>query len=105
MCKGSISSDCVGGKKMKTVMVNQPFKDRYDTSKTYVAGKTYQLTEERITEIRGVNPNLITVIGPSVAAVESAEATEEPEIPEEPENIEEVEKPKRAKKDTTKVEE
>lgn len=80
-------------------MVNQPFKDRYDTSKTYVAGKTYQLTEERITEIRGVNPNLITVIGPSVAAVESAEATEEPE------NIEEVEKPKRAKKDTTKVEE
>lgn len=98
---------------MKTVIVNESFRDRYDTSKVYKAGETYQLSEERITEIRATKSSLITVIGPSVAAVEETKATTEiPEIKDEEESvdvegeetIEEVEKPKRTKKDTTKVE-
>lgn len=47
---------------MRTVLVNVAFLDKY-TKKMYVAGKTYEMSEERIAEIKEVNPNFITVIG------------------------------------------
>ena len=47
---------------MKKVLINVSFKDRY-TGKTRVAGKTAEMSEERVAEIKEVNPNFITVIG------------------------------------------
>lgn len=47
---------------MRTVLVNVAFRDKY-TKKMYVAGKTYEMSEERIAEIKEVNSNFITVIG------------------------------------------
>ena len=47
---------------MKKVVFNVSFKDRY-TGKMNVAGKTAEISEERVAEIKEVNPNFITVIG------------------------------------------
>ena len=58
---------------MKTVMVNESFRDRYDPNTTYQAGLTYQFEDARVEEIKDVNPNLITVIG--VNRAEKAEKT------------------------------
>lgn len=48
---------------MKKVVVNVPFTDRY-TGKLHKAdGKPIEMTEERVAEVKEVNPNFITVIG------------------------------------------
>lgn len=58
---------------MRTVLVNVTFRDKY-TNEVYVAGKTYPMSEERINEVKEVNPNFITVI--------SAPKAEEPKVEE-----------------------
>ena len=63
---------------MRTVLVNVSFRDKY-TGEVYVAGKTYPMSEERIKEVKEVNPNFITVI--SAPVVE--EVTEVEEVVEE----------------------
>lgn len=47
---------------MKEVLINVPFRDVY-TGEVYTAGKTYPMTEERVKEIKEVNPNFVTVVG------------------------------------------
>ena len=47
---------------MKKVMINIDFIDA-ETGKVRKAGTKVKLTEERVAEIRAVNPDLITVIG------------------------------------------
>lgn len=47
---------------MKNVLININFKDAY-TGELYIAGNYTNLTEERITEIKAVNPNFVTVVG------------------------------------------
>ncbi len=47
---------------MKKVLINVTFNDRY-TGKKHIAGKTEKMTEERIAEIKEVNPNFISVVG------------------------------------------
>ena len=47
---------------MKNVLVNVPFRDVY-TGKMYEAGKTYPMSEERVKEVKEVNPNFVTVVG------------------------------------------
>lgn len=47
---------------MKKVLFNVSFKDRY-TGKLIKAGTTAEMTEERIAEIKEVNPNFVSVIG------------------------------------------
>ena len=62
---------------MKKVLINVSFKDRY-TGKTRVAGKTAEMSEERVAEIKEVNPNFITVIGNvENAPVNGAETADE----------------------------
>lgn len=63
---------------MKKVLINVSFKDRY-TGKVYTAGKTYDMTAERVAEVKEVNPNFVDVVG----NVEEPDA--EPETPAEPE--------------------
>ena len=73
----------------KKVLINENFKDRY-TGKMRVAGKKVEMTEDRIKEIKEVNPNFITVIGNVAAATE--DEVEVAEIAEEitEENVEDV---------------
>lgn len=47
---------------MKKVLINVDFKDRY-TGEKHVAGDITDMSEERISEIKEVNPHFITVIG------------------------------------------
>lgn len=47
---------------MKTVLVNITFRDAY-TGEIRIAGKTYQMSEERVKEVKEVNPNFVTVVG------------------------------------------
>ncbi len=47
---------------MKKVLFNETFKDRY-TGKLCVAGKLAEMSEDRIKEIKEVNPNFVSVIG------------------------------------------
>lgn len=47
----------------KKVLINQPFKDIYNPKKIYKPGDTAEMTVERITEIKAVNPDFVTVIG------------------------------------------
>lgn len=53
---------------MKNVLVNVSFRDAY-TKEVYEAGKTYPMKEERVAEVKEINPNLISVIG-TVAPVQ-----------------------------------
>lgn len=62
---------------MRTVLVNVAFRDRY-TNELYVAGKEYPMSEDRIKEVKEVNPNFITVIGLPEAAEPVVEPVEEP---------------------------
>ena len=47
---------------MKEVLINVAFRDVY-TGEVYTPGKTYPMTEERVKEIKEVNPNFVTVVG------------------------------------------
>lgn len=47
---------------MKKVLFNVDFIDR-ETGKMRKAGKTAEMSEERVAEIKEVNPNFITVLG------------------------------------------
>ena len=46
----------------KLVLVNVDFKDVY-TDELYAAGDKEVMTDERIAEIKAVNPDFVTVIG------------------------------------------
>lgn len=70
---------------MKKVLINVEFIDRY-TKKKYKAGKTAEMTEERVAEIKEVNPHFITVIG-------NAEEPDENEKSEEKKDSKENKKP------------
>lgn len=48
---------------MKKVVVNVPFIDRYTGELLKADGKPIEMTEERVAEVKEVNPNFITVIG------------------------------------------
>jgi uncharacterized membrane protein YukC len=48
---------------MKKVVVNVPFKDRHTGKLLKADGKILEMTEERVQEIKEVNPNFITVVG------------------------------------------
>ena len=48
---------------MKKVVVNVPFIDRYTGKLLKADGKPIEMTEERVAEVKEVNPNFITVIG------------------------------------------
>ena len=79
---------------MKKVLFNVSFKDRY-TGEMNKAGATAEMSEERIAEIKEVNPNFISVIG----NVESAPVQGEPEVEPEGEPVaEEDETPTPPKK-------
>ena len=64
---------------MKQVLVNVEFRDRY-TGEKYIPGKTYPMSEERVKEVKEVNPNFITVVGNAAATVPVEEAQIE-EVP------------------------
>ena len=46
----------------KIVLINRDFKDAY-TGKLHKAGEKCKMTEQRVAEVKGVNPDLISVIG------------------------------------------
>lgn len=48
---------------MKKVVVNVPFFDRYTGELHKADGKPIEMTEERVAEVKEVNPNFITVVG------------------------------------------
>ena len=48
---------------MKKVVVNVPFIDRYTGNLHKADGKPIEMTEERVAEVKEVNPNFITVVG------------------------------------------
>lgn len=48
---------------MKKVIVNVPFKDRHTGKLLEADGKILEMTEDRVQEIKEVNPNFITVVG------------------------------------------
>lgn len=58
---------------MKKVMINIDFIDAH-TGKRHKAGNKEKMSEDRVTEIRAVNPDLITVIG---SVEEPKQATEQ----------------------------
>ena len=47
---------------MKIVVINYDFRDVY-TGKIHKAGSRENMTDERIAEIKTVNPDFVTVIG------------------------------------------
>lgn len=47
---------------MTKVLINIGFKDKY-TGELYTAGATTEMTEERVYEVKEVNPNFVTVLG------------------------------------------
>lgn len=63
---------------MKKVMINIDFNDAH-TGKRHKAGTKEKMSEERVAEIRAVNPELITVIGsadePKQAAAQTGDQT------------------------------
>lgn len=63
---------------MKKVLINIDFKDRYN-GKTHIAGHTEDMSEERISEIKEVNPHFITVIGNADDGKKSDEDETEPD--------------------------
>lgn len=65
---------------MKTVIVNESFRDRYNPDNIFKAGATYSLTEARVSEIKDVNPSLITVIGEERVEDSSGYALKEAEV-------------------------
>ena len=76
---------------MKVCKVIIPFTDKY-TGEPYKENDEIRLSDERIAEIRAVNPNMVYVIGVV------PEEEEVPEEPIEPETVEPEEKPKGRKK-------
>ena len=67
---------------MKKVLINVDFKDRY-TGEKHIAGKTEDMSEERVSEIKEVNPHFISVIGSADEGKKSDEDETEPEAAEE----------------------
>lgn len=47
---------------MKYVLINHDFRDVY-TGELYLAGGKREMTDERIAEIKAVNPEFVSVIG------------------------------------------
>lgn len=72
---------------MKKVVVNVPFIDRYTGKLLKADGKPVEMTEERIAEIKEVNPNFISVVG----------NVEEPKKPEDEKSEDEKPEDKKAK--------
>lgn len=47
---------------MKIVLINQDFRDAY-TGEMHRAGTKEKMTADRVTEVKAVNPEFVTVIG------------------------------------------
>ena len=75
---------------MKICKVIIPFNDKY-TGEPYKENDEILLSDERIAEVRMVNPNMVYVIGEAPEEEDVPEEPVEPTEPEEPENIEPVE--------------
>ena len=75
---------------MKICKVIIPFTDKY-TGEPYKENDEIPLSDERIAEIRTVNPNMVYVIGETPEEEEVPEEPVEPIEPTEPENTEPVE--------------
>lgn len=71
---------------MKKVLINVDFKDRY-TGEMHKAGATEEMSEERVAEVKEVNPNFISVVG----------NVEEPKKPEDEKSEDEKPEDKKAK--------
>lgn len=56
----------------KIVLVNVDFIDVY-TGKLHKAGDKVEMTDERIAEVRGVNPEFVSVIGTVAEPAQAAE--------------------------------
>jgi len=69
----------------KIVLINEKFKDVYNPKKIYKPGSTEEMTVERITEIKAVNPNFVTVIGEVEEPPVEEPKKEEPKKEDEPE--------------------
>lgn len=82
---------------MKKVLINETFKDVY-TGRMRTAGDICEMTDERIKEIKEVNPNFVTVIGKA----ETVEETEVEEVEDIAEDIAEDEAAGKPKRKTTK---
>ena len=61
----------------RIVLVNIDFRDRH-TGKIHKAGSTAKMSDDRITEVKSVNPEFITVIG-TITEDETEESSEEVE--------------------------
>lgn len=75
---------------MKICKVIIPFIDKV-TGEPYKENDEIRLSDERIAEIRTVNPNMVYVIGEAPVEEDTPEEPVEPTEPEEPENVEPVE--------------
>lgn len=66
---------------MKRVLINTNFIDVY-TGNLHEAGSYEEMTEERIAEIKAVNPNFVDVVGNAESKTDSAPTTPavEPEV-------------------------
>ena len=67
---------------MKKVVVNVPFIDRYTGELHKADGKPIEMTEERVAEVKEVNPNFITVVGNVEEPKKSEDEKPEDEKPE-----------------------
>ena len=59
----------------KLVLINVDFKDAY-TGKIHRAGERVEMTDERITEVKSINPEFVSVIG-IVEEVDTTDTVEE----------------------------
>ena len=59
---------------MKKVLINTNFKDVY-TGELYIAGHYTSMTDERIAEVKAVDPNLVTIVGMAESVKGSAPTT------------------------------
>ena len=66
---------------MKRVLINENFKDVY-TGKMHEANTYEEMTEERIAEIKAVNPNFVSIVGEVKKVSETETASETKATPE-----------------------
>lgn len=68
---------------MKKVVVNVPFIDRYTGELHKADGKPIEMTEERVAEVKEVNPNFISVVGNVKEPVQSGDTESDGKKPDE----------------------
>lgn len=61
---------------MKIVLINQDFRDAYNGN-MHLAGTKEKMTADRVTEIKAVNPEFVTVIGETPEETDEKDAAED----------------------------